>query len=215
MSAKESKESLNMIDPKCKICRRASEKLFLKGERCFSQKCGIIRKNYPPGAHGARRRMRVSEYSMQLSEKQKMKNSYGIRETQLVKYFKIAEKSHNLTADALLRLLEMRLDNAIFRSGFAFSRSVARQFVSHGHFLVNGRKINIPSYNVAVGDIIKIRPQSVQNFKDLEVNLKNYNLPKWLELNIKKNEIKILAVPNFEDIGYNGNPSLVIEYYSR
>lgn len=204
-----------MINPKCKICRRAGTKLFLKGERCYSQKCAIVRKNYPPGNFGRKKSRGMSEYGLQLREKQRLRRGYGISERQLENYFIKASLSKKSLSDFLLELLERRLDNAVFRAGFAESRSIARQLVSHGHFCVNGRKVTIPSYQLSKNDVISIRPQSEDNFKDIKNILKGKEMPAWLALDKEKLEIKIIALPIKKDISEPIDIAMVIEYYSR
>lgn len=182
-----------MMDNKCKKCRRAGEKLFLKGEKCFSPKCPLTRKPYPPGIFGKSKRKRVrrglSEYGAQLREKQKIKFSYGLRERQFSNYLK--------EATPLFELLESRLDNVVFRLGFSDSRLGARQIVSHGHIMVNSRKVNIPSCRLKIGDKISIRPQSANKavFKDLDIKLKKYNPPSWIKLDKIKKEGEIIGRP--------------------
>lgn len=212
-----------MIDPKCKQCRAAGEKLFLKGERCFTPKCPVIRRPYRPGLHGQRRRRALSEFALGLLEKQKMKRAYGVRERQFKKYFmetsfKKTTKISRLTpADMLVMRLEKRLDNAVFRMGFVFSRSMARQSVSHGHFLVNGVRVNVPSYEVKVGDVISVRPASAKSvlFSGLKDSLKKHKGPDWLAVDPKTMEGKIKAEPSPESIGSPFNISLIIDHYSR
>lgn len=199
----------------CKQCRREGLKLFLKGERCMTEKCSFDRRSYPPGQHGTRR-AKFSEYGIQLREKQKAKRIYGILERQFSLYFKRAERKKGITGENLLRLLEQRLDNVVFRLGFASSRSAARQLVRHGHFSVNGKKTNIPSYSVKPGDCIEVRFES-QDLKILhdQVNKKEVKAPQWL--NLDKNNLKgtVLSLPNREDIAVPIQEQLVIELYSR
>lgn len=212
-----------MIDSKCKQCRAVGEKLFLKGERCFTPKCAFIRRPYRPGVHGQRRRRALSEFALGLLEKQKVKRTYGVRERQFKKYFETAslKKPSKVSAlkpaDLLLAGLEKRLDNVVYRLGLAFSRSVARQLVSHGHFLVNGRRVSVPSHEVRVGDAITIRPQSAKMkiFGDLKESLKKYKTPAWLITDAKNFEGKIKAEPTPEEIGSPFNISLIIDHYSR
>lgn len=192
------------------------EKLFLKGERCFSQKCALTRRSYPPGIHGPKRRRSLSEYGLQLREKQKLRYIYGITETQLRNYFeKITGKEDK--SRSLLSMLEHRLDNVVYRLGFAKSRRTSRQIISHGHILVNGRKVDIPSYQVKKGDIIKIKKTSIKKglFKDLSVHLKNYQVPSWLSLDKNKLIGKVIGEPTIQDIGEPAEVEKVIEFYSR
>lgn len=199
----------------CKQCRREGLKLFLKGERCMTEKCSFERRSYPPGQHGTRRG-KFSEYGIQLREKQKAKRIYGILERQFSLYFKRAERKKGITGENLLRLLEQRLDNVVFRLGFASSRSFARQLVRHGHFSVNGKKTNIPSYSVKPGDCIEVRFES-QDLKIVHdhVNKKDVKAPQWL--NLDKNNLKgtVLSLPSREDIAVPVQEQLVVELYSR
>lgn len=204
------------LNSKCKICRRAGEKLFLKGERCFSQKCALTRRSYPPGIHGPKRRRSLSEYGLQLREKQKLRYIYGITETQLRNYFEEITGKEDKSR-SLLSMLEHRLDNVVYRLGFAKSRRTSRQIISHGHILVNGRKVDIPSYQVRKGDIIKIKKTSIKKglFKDLSVHLKNYQTPSWLSLDKDKLIGKVIGEPTIQDIGEPAEIEKVIEFYSR
>jgi len=207
-----------MEDSKCKKCRRAGEKLFLKGDRCFTQKCAMVKRPYAPGLHGTkRRRGGVSEYGTQLSEKQKVKRSYLLRETQFRKYFDMAEKKDGITGDLLLQILETRLDNAVFRGGLAGSRSMAKQMVGHGHIALNGRKVDVPSILVKVGDVISIRKGSEDKviFKDIKDKLKKHETPKWIELDKTKLQLEIKRSLQKEDIETSFNMQLITEFYSR
>ena len=197
-----------MLKDKCKICRRAGEKLFLKGERCFSAKCALVRKPYIPGIHGGgmkkaggRGSRRPSEYGLQLREKQKLKNLYELREKQFASYVEKAITSKTKSGTRLMELLESRLDNVIFRLGFAVSRSVARQMVSHGHIWVNGRRSTIASRQLHKNDVIAIRPQSAGKgmFVNLDVLLKKYNAPVWLSVDKDKKEGIIKGVPTVDE----------------
>lgn len=206
-----------MSDTKCKTCRRAGQKLFLKGERCSSPRCTIIRKPYPPGAKSKRPR-RISEYGFQLKEKQKLKFLYGVQEKQFVNYIKKAMKGggSNISA-ALVEFLESRLDNVAFKMGLTNSRSTARQIVSHGHILVNGKKVTIPSFQVKRGDKISIRPQSVSKkvFENLDVTYKKFDAPEWMKLDKTKKEAEILKTPFEDTVQKDININLIIEFYSR
>lgn len=189
-----------MLNDKCKKCRRAGEKLFLKGEKCFGPKCPIIRKPYPPGKFGKGRRKKptrgLSEYGAQLREKQKLKFSYGLRERQFANYVGKANKKGRGDAKTyLLELLESRLDNVVFRLGLTDSRSQARQIISHGHIMINNRKVTIPSCRVKINDKISIRPQSINKtiFRDLDIKLKKYNPPSWINLDKDKKEGVIIS----------------------
>ncbi len=202
------------LNPKCRQCRRIKEKLFLKGERCVSPKCTLIKKNYSPGLHGAKQtKTKISEYGKQLFEKQKAKKIYGIMERQFKNYFQKAAKQKGETGEILLRLLEMRLDNIVFKAGLTKSRDKARQLVTHGYFSVNNKKVNIPSYEVKVSDEIKIRKEN-QKWRDGDQNEKS-DLPLWLSFSAEKNTIKILGIPKKEDLPQNIDTRLIVESYSR
>jgi len=208
-----------MLGPKCKICRRLGVKLFLKGERCFSPKCAMVKKPYPPGLK-KKRGSSLSEYGKELREKQKLKNWYNLRERQFKKYVKeVLEKRANVEdASALLiKKLESRLDNVVFRLGFALSRSLARQMVNHGHFLVNGKKVDIPSYMVKKGDKIKVNPKSQQKnlFKEILPRLKKHNPPLWLKLYPEKMEAEVVGEPSIEEASPPAEISSIFEFYSK
>lgn len=201
----------------CKICRREGEKLYLKGERCYTDKCSVERRPYAPGQHGKDRRGKPSEYGIQLREKQKVKSIYGILERQNRRYFKIATKMQGIAGENYLQLLERRLDNVVYRLGFATSRSEARQFVLHGHIRVNGRKVNIPSYLVDVEDVITVKESSrkLPRFKEVfEINA-DLKVPDWLSVDMEKAEGKVLALPTRDDIDYPVEENLIVEFYSR
>ncbi|OGM01029.1 30S ribosomal protein S4 [Candidatus Uhrbacteria bacterium RIFOXYC2_FULL_47_19] len=205
------------LEPKCKQCRREGEKLQLKGEKCQTAKCPMVRRAYRPGVHGPTSRVRPTPYGVQLREKQKAKNSYGMMEKQFRHYFDQAKKKTGNTTDILVQLLEMRLDNVVFRLGLARSRALARQSVNHGHVLVNGKSVTIPSYQVKEGDIIslstkaKARPSLQIELAKLEQHL----TPSWLYLDIQELTGKVLHAPKDEDLKQNFNPQLIVEYYSR
>lgn len=206
--------------PVCKLCRREGEKLFLKGSRCLTPKCAIERRPYPPGQHGRDsqfRRGRASDYLLQLREKQKMRRIYGVYERQFSNYFRKAEQRSGLTGTNLLTLLESRLDNVVYRLGFAESRAQARQLVQHGHILVNGRKTSVPSALVKAGDSVSIRPESNRNnyFKALRQELDERRVPRWLHLDTKNMSANVIQLPSREDIDVSLNEQLVVEYYSR
>ncbi|MFH1460829.1 MAG: 30S ribosomal protein S4 [Patescibacteria group bacterium] len=206
-----------IADAKCKKCRRAGQKLFLKGERCFSQKCAMIRRPYPPGVHGKSQRRRISEYGRQLAEKQKVRRVYGISEGQFKKYFKEIVKQKGDKGELLAQKLETRLDNVVFRLGWTSSRTLARQIVSHGHILVNGRKIDIPSYQVRKNDSVELKAKSKKSalFHNLKTILKKHELPVWLSLDKQKLKAEIKGEPTSEDMGRIGELNMIIEYYSR
>ena len=198
----------------CKLCRREGMKLFLKGDRCYTDKCAFVKRSYAPGQHGANRK-KVSEYGMQLREKQKAKRIYGVLENQFRNTYERAEKIKGVTGENLLKLLEMRLDNVVFRLGFASSRVEARQLVNHGHFLVNGKKVDIASYKVSVNDVISVREKSraSEKFKTFVENPKA--LPQWLTANLENFEGKVVAEPSREDIDVPVNETLIVELYSK
>lgn len=206
--------------PVCKLCRREGEKLFLKGSRCLTPKCSFERRAYPPGQHGREgqfRRGRASEYLLQLREKQKARRIYGIMERQFSNYFRQATRRPGLTGSNLLIMLESRLDNVVYRLGFASSRAHARQIVSHGHVMLNGRKTDVSSALVAVGDIVSVRPESVQRpyFKELRQNIDDRQVPRWLSLDTGNLSGTVLNLPVREDIDMSLNEQLIVEYYSR
>lgn len=206
--------------PVCKLCRREGEKLFLKGSRCMTPKCSYERRSYPPGQHGREkqfRRGRASDYLVQLREKQKARRIYGLMEKQFSRYFKRAAQRSGLTGSNLLILLESRLDNVVYRLGMADSRAHARQLVSHGHFMLNGRKTNVPSAIVSPGDEISVRPESSQRnyFKALRQDIDDRQVPRWLSLNGDALTGKVMNLAAREDIDVSLNEQLIVEYYSR
>jgi len=205
------------IDNKCKQCRRTGEKLFLKGERCFSPKCAMVKRNYAPGFHGPKGRKRLSDYGLQLQEKQKAKKYYGLLEKQFRLTFSKASQKSGDAGKNFLKLLEMRLDNVIFRLGWASSRSQARQLVSHGHFTVNDRKANIPSFSVKIGQVVKIKKTSQKNryFNNLTDKLKKAEQPSWLNFDATALSAKVLHEPQDTDLPLNINVQMIIEYYSK
>jgi small subunit ribosomal protein S4 len=209
-----------MSDSQCKICRRMGVKLFLKGERCFTQKCQMVKKPYPPGKKGKRRPIPLSEYGRELKEKQKLKNLYNLKETQFKNYFKEVLKKRGKVENAselIVKILESRLDNVVFRLGFTSSRKQARQLVSHGYFLVNGKATNIPSRQLKKGDTISIKPQKYKKavFKDIKTIVKKIKTPNWLEFNVEKLEGKLKSDPALEDIIVPVEISSIFEFYSR
>lgn len=204
--------------PKCKLCRREGTKLFLKGERCFSAKCALVKKKYPPGLHGPKGYPKTSEYGLQLREKQKIKRTYGILERQLKNYFRKAVKTSGNAEENLLKFLEQRLDNIVYRAGFAPSRAAARQIVNHGHIKVNNRRVDIPSFQVKTGDEINLRPTSKIAKKireNINVNKGKIKSPDWLSLDENQLTIKILRTLNSEELPKSLNGRLIIEFYSR
>ena len=198
----------------CRLCRREGMKLFLKGDRCYTDKCAFARRSYAPGQHGANKK-KVSNYGVQLREKQKAKRIYGVLESQFRTYYEKAEKIKGITGENLLKLLELRLDNVAYRLGYGASRNEARQLVTHGHFLVNGKKVDIASYKVSVNDVISIceKSRSSEKFKTFAENPKT--LPKWLEGNVENYEGKVVAEPSREDIDVPVNETLIVELYSK
>ena len=201
----------------CRICRREGEKLFLKGSRCYTDKCALTRRAYAPGQHGQKRK-KQSEYGVQLREKQKAKSFYGVLESQFRKYFEEAARSKEVTGTRLLQILESRLDNVVYRLGLATSRSQARQLVRHGHFEVNGVKVNIPSYLTKVGDVIKVRESSANSkiFKQIvEANENGRPVPTWLESDLANKTGKIVALPTREEIDLPVQEHLIVELYSK
>ncbi len=203
------------LGPKCKYCRRFGVKLGLN-ERCLSHKCALVRKRTRPGMHG-RKPKALSLYGRQLMEKQRLKFFYLANENQMKRYVEMAKKQKKSAPEALLEILERRLDNVIWRLGYTSHKLQARQLVSHGHFLVNGKRLKVPSYLVNPGDIIEIRPQSrdIEPFKDLGERLKNYTPPSWLEIDKNTFKAKVLRLPQYEEIQHNFNLNMVIDFYSR
>jgi small subunit ribosomal protein S4 len=205
--------------PVCKLCRREGEKLFLKGSRCLSPKCAIERRNYPPGQHRERgfRRRRASDYSLQLREKQKARRIYGVLERQFRRYYREAVQRSGLTGENLLTILERRLDNIVYRMGFASSRAQARQLVQHGHFNVNGRRTNIPSYTLRPGDVVEVREGSRKRtyFKQLGEEAGEWPVPEWLGSSLSTLSGEVLRYPERTDIDLSINEQLIVEYYSR
>jgi len=203
--------------PVCKLCRREEQKLFLKGSKCTSPKCPLESKSYPPGQHGTRRRFKQSEYGIQLREKQKLRRMYGLLETQFRNYFEKAERAPGITSEVLLQLLERRLDNVVYRLGFAPSRSAARQLVLHRHFLVNGKLVDIPSYTIRPGDVIQVKNKS----KKLEIihssmkKIREGKLMPWLDLDKAGMKGTLLNTPSRADIPLEVNESLIVELYSK
>jgi small subunit ribosomal protein S4 len=203
-------------DAVCRICRREGTKLYLKGDRCYSDKCAVSRRPAAPGQHGTSRR-KLSEYGIQLREKQKARRIYGVLEKQFEKYFEMAEKMKGITGENLLRICEMRLDNVVYRLGFASSRAQARQFVRHGHVTVNGKKVNIPSYLTEVGQTIAIKEKSASEidfFKSLKEGT-GRPVANWLQVDYEKLEGHITALPAREDIDIDIKDHLIVELYSR
>jgi small subunit ribosomal protein S4 len=202
-------------DAKCRLCRREGQKLFLKGARCFTDKCAIERRNYPPGQHGLNRG-KLTPFGVQLREKQKAKRIYGVLESQFRKYFQWAEREKGVTGENLLRLLELRLDNVVHRLGFAASRREARQMVAHGHFAVNGRKASVPSILVKVGDVVALRPNSKLAARvDDNLNAGRGQTPAWLEVEPNERRGVVRSLPLREDIQIPVTEQLIVELYSK
>lgn len=200
----------------CRLCRREGTKLFLKGERCLTGKCALDRRKSAPGQHGQGRK-KLSEYGLQLREKQKARRYYGVLESQFAKYFEMAAKKQGITGDNLLAILESRLDNVVYRLGFAVSRAEARQLVVHGHFTVNGKKLDIPSYLTKVGDVISIKDKSrsSEKIKAVLEATDGKIIPKWLDLDNNTLSGKVVAVPERDDIDIDFEEHLIVELYSR
>jgi small subunit ribosomal protein S4 len=203
-------------DPVCRLCRREGAKLFLKGSRCYTKKCAFERRPSPPGQHGVRRR-KVGDYGLQLREKQKVRRIYRVLEKQFRNYFDAAESRPGVTGENLLRLLELRLDNVVFRLGIASSRDQARQLVNHGHFSVNGRPTNIPSYQLQPGDVVAVRESRRERepFKIAKENVRSVQVPEWLTLDPATLSGTIAAAPRRDQMPLELNEQLVVEYYSR
>ena len=199
---------------KCRLCRREGMKLFLKGDRCMSTKCAVERRPYPPGEHGQRMRVRRTEYGLQLREKQKVKRVYGVFERQFRRYFEKASRQHGVTGENLLKLLELRLDNVVYRAGFAPSRNNARQLVNHRHFTVNGRIVNIPSYSVKVGDVIQAREKISGVVKANLERIGTDSVP-WLQVDGNKLSATVLEIPSREGIPIPVQEQLIVELYSK
>jgi small subunit ribosomal protein S4 len=207
----------NNMGSDCRICRRENVKLFLKGDRCYSDKCAFDRRSYPPGEHGERRGRKISDYGIQLREKQKIKRIYGLSEKQFHLFFERADRQRGITGANLLVALERRLDNVVYRLGFASSRTQARQLVQHSHFLVNGKKVNIPSLLVRVGDVVEVRERSrkIQLIQDSLDAVVRRGVPQWLDL--EKDNLKgvIKSLPVREDLTMPMQEQLVVELYSK
>jgi small subunit ribosomal protein S4 len=203
-------------DSVCRLCRREGSKLFLKGSRCYTKKCAFERRPTPPGQHGVRRR-KMGDYGIQLREKQKVRRVYRVLEKQFKNYFEVAESKPGVTGENLLRLLELRLDNAVYRMGFARSRDEARQLVGHGHFAVNGRPTNIPSYQLKPGDRIEVREshQTREPFKLAKETLRSHQTPEWLTVDPVKLAGSVASAPRRDQMPMELNEQLVVEYYSR
>jgi small subunit ribosomal protein S4 len=207
----------NYTGSDCRICRRENMKLFLKGDRCYSDKCAFDRRSYPPGQHGERRGRKTSDYGIQLREKQKIKRIYGLSEKQFHLFFERADRQKGITGSNLLVSLERRLDNVVYRLGFASSRSQARQLVQHSHFLVNGKKVNIPSFEVKVGDSVEVRERSrtMQLIQDSMDAVVRRGVPQWLDLEKENLKGMVKNLPVREDLTMPMQEQLVVELYSK
>jgi len=205
------------LDPKCRQCRREGEKLFLKAEKCFTEKCAIEKRNYPPGQHGQRRASRLSDYGVQLREKQKLRRMYGVLEKQFRSYYAEADRKKGITGENLLQMLESRLDNVAYKMGLGGSRTEARQIVKHNSILVNGKRVNIPSYQVQPGDSISVADKSKDQLriKSALEAADERGLPEWLEVDVKKLTGIFKNRPERDDLPSTINESLVVELYSK
>ena len=203
--------------PVCRLCRRERMKLFLKGDRCFKEKCAVERRNFPPGQHGTRRGRRTLGYGLQLREKQKVKRIYGVLESQFRNYFEEADRRKGITGENLLVMLERRLDNVVYSLGFAASRAQARQLVRHGHVLVDGRKVSIPSYQVKANESVVVKEASRKNpmIRSSVETARGRGVPEWLELDAENVSGKVLRLPTREDIKLPIQEQLIVELYSR
>ena len=205
------------IGPVCRLCRREGMKLFLKGERCYTDKCAIEKRNFAPGQHGRTRKAKLAGYGVQLREKQKVKRIYGVLEDQFRGYFEQAERTRGITGVTLLQLLERRLDNVAYRLGFATSRPQARQLVRHGHFVVNGRKVDIPSFSVKVGDVVALRAGSQKNTAVVHAleEVKGRGMPDWIQFDSAAMSAKIASIPTREQINLPVQEQWIVELYSK
>ncbi len=203
--------------PVCRLCRREGMKLFLKGERCYTEKCPVEKRNFPPGQHGKRRAAKLAGYGLQLREKQRLKRIYGVLENQFRLYFESAERQRGITGEILLQLLERRLDNVVYRLGLATSRPQARELVRHGHFAVNGRKVDIPSFLVKPGDTVTVRARSQKNvtIQHAMEEVKGRGIPEWLQFQPEQFEGRIVSLPTRAQINLPIQEQLVVELYSK
>ena len=201
----------------CRLCRREGMKLFLKGERCYTEKCAIEKRNLPPGQHGKARKAKLVGYGLQLREKQKVKRIYGVLENQFRRYFETAERTRGITGETLLQLLERRLDNVVYRLGLATSRPQARQLVRHGHFMVNGRKVDVPSYSVKAGDVISVKGGSAQAqvVQHAMEEVKGRGIPEWLQFDATSMAGRVVSLPTREQINLPVQEQLIVELYSK
>ena len=201
----------------CRLCRREGMKLFLKAERCYAEKCAIEKRNVPPGHHGKGRKAKLMGYGLQLREKQKVKRIYGVLESQFRRYFESADRQRGITGETLLQLLERRLDNVAYRLGLATSRPQARQLVRHGHFFINGRRVNVPSYSVRVGDVVSVREGSRKStsIQHAMEEVKGRGVPEWLEFDAEQMSGRIASLPTREQINLPVQEQLIVELYSK
>lgn len=201
--------------PVCRLCRREGQKLYLKGDKCYTDKCPVAKRNYAPGQHGQSRK-KLTEYGLQLREKQKVRRYYGIQESQMLKYFNMADKMKGITGENLLKILESRLDNVVYRMGYAASRAEARQLVTHGHFTVNGKKVDIPSYLVKVGDEIEVkgRSKSSSRFKEMIEEHRGTTV-KWIQVSPEELKGRIVSEPSREEVDLPIEEHLIVELYSK
>jgi small subunit ribosomal protein S4 len=203
------------VGPVCRLCRREGMKLFLKGERCYTEKCAIEKRNFPPGQHGKTRKAKMVGYGVQLREKQKVKRIYGVLEDQFRRYFEAADRTRGITGETLLQLLERRFDNVIYRLGLATSRPQARQLVRHGHFLINGKKVDIPSYSLRAGDVVTVKANSEKSATILHAieEVKGRGVPAWLTFDGASG--KVMSLPTREQINLPVQEQLIVELYSK
>jgi small subunit ribosomal protein S4 len=205
------------IGPVCRLCRREGMKLFLKGERCYTDKCAIEKRNLPPGQHGKLRKAKMVGYGVQLREKQKVKRIYGVLENQFRRYFEMADRTRGITGETLLQLLERRFDNVIYRLGLATSRAQARQQIRHGHFLINGKKVDIPSYAVKMGDEVRVREASAKSAVVAHAidEVKGRGVPEWLQVDAANTLGRVLSIPTRDQINLPVQEQLIVELYSK
>ena len=205
------------IGPVCRLCRREAMKLFLKGERCYTEKCAIEKRNMPPGQHTRLRKAKLVGYGLQLREKQKVKRIYGVLENQFRRYFEVADRTRGITGETLLQLLERRLDNVVYRLGLATSRAQARQLVRHGHFLINGKKVDVPSYSLKAGDAIAVRGSSAQNatIQHAMEEVKGRGIPEWLTFDAGSMTGRVTSLPTRAQINLPVQEQLIVELYSK
>ena len=207
----------NYSGPVCRFCRREGAKLYLKGERCYTPKCAIERRAFAPGMHGQARKRKTSDYGVQLRAKQKARRIYGVLENQFRRYFEMADRTRGITGETLLQLLERRFDNVVYRLGLATSRAQARQLVRHGHFLINGRKVDVPSYSLKAGDVVTVRGTSAQNaaIQHAMEEVKGRGIPEWLSFDAGQMTGRVSSLPTREQINLPVQEQLIVELYSK